>query len=111
MALRVAAAPRRAARRKAVVHLAACCRPGRAAVQRAAGRSREWLAAACRAVVLWAVVPRAFAAQADAKQEAAGAEAVAAAVTPAIPSCSSPVDSGTTVARDSGHPSTIPPKT
>jgi len=108
MALRVAAAPRRAARRKAVVHLAACCRPGRAAVQRAAGRCREWLAAACRAVVLWAVVPRAFA---DAKQEAAGAEAVAAAGTPAIPSCSSPVDSGTTVARDSGHPSTIPPKT
>jgi hypothetical protein len=110
MALRVAAAPRRAVHLKAVVHLAACCRPGRAAVRRAAGRSREWLAAACRAVSPSAVVPRAVAAQADAQRAAVGAEAAAAVGNPAIPSCSSPVDSSTTVARDNGHPSTIPPK-
>ena len=108
MALRVAAAPRRAVQLKAVVHLAACCRPGRAAVRRATNRSREDLPAVCRAVVPWAVVPRVVAAQADAQQAAAGAEAAVG--TPAIPSCSSPVDSSTTVARDSGHPSTIPPK-
>ena len=109
MALRVAAAPRRAVHLKAVVRLAACCRPGRAAVRRGAARSWAGLPAACRAVVPWAGVPRAAAAQADARQ--AAADAVAAAVgTPATPSGSSPVDSSTTVARDSGYPSTIPPK-
>ena len=105
MALRVAAAPRRAVHLKAVVHQAACCRPGRAAVRRGAVPCSAGPAAAC-----WAAV-QPVAGAAAVVAAVAGIEAAVAAGTLVTPSYSSSIDSNTRIARDSGYPSTIRPKT